>query len=209
MSHDLNRTLAIMLVTCSSLACCRCADPPLLVGSHASVGSSSGDSTSTDELTSESDPSGSTGEPIDVSRFMGVFHYEFGFIPFGREVPNAGDPTIANVEILPDGTASMSMENCSPSYGPLEITWRWHAVPGPALEFTPGPGEESLRFMVHSNLESVRATLDGCDLDFEIDGQPLGDAVYRPGRACWVNRCDPPYVVHIDYCDGEAPPPCE
>jgi hypothetical protein len=150
-----------------------------------------------------------TGDVVDVSRFMGVFHSEFDFIPFGREVPNTGDPVIANLEIRPDGTASMVMENCDLNYGPLEIAWRWDARPGPTLEFTPGPGEGSLRFMARSDLQSVRATLDGCDLLFEVDGAPVSTEVYRPGRACWVNRCMPAWTVHIDYCDGQAPPPCE
>lgn len=215
MSLHLNRTFTIMLVTCSSLACCRCADPPLVVGSNASAGSASGDSSAAHDDTggstgSEAEPSGSTGEPIDVSRFMGVFHYEFELMPFGREVPVAGNPLLVNLEILADGTASMTMEDCGVLSGPTAMAWRWHALPGPALEFTPGPGEESLRFMARSDLESVRATLvDGCDLDFEVDGQPIWASVYRPGRACWVNRCMPAWTVHLDYCDGEAPPPCE
>jgi hypothetical protein len=207
----MNRSVAAILVVGLPLAGCRCADPMVYQEALEPTESASEESTSTDLSTSDTDPtSESTDEPVDVSRFMGIFHNEFELMPFGREVPNIGDPTISNLEILPDGTASMTMETCSEYFGTREIALRWEARPGPALEFFPGPGEDSLRFMAVTDLESVRATLgDGCDLLFELDGQALWAEVYRPGRACWVNRCMPAWTVHIDYCEGEEPPLCE
>jgi hypothetical protein len=212
MERHLTTSALLLVLAGLPLTGCRCADPAVYQEAHESSGSSSEESTSTDLSTSDTGPtSETTDEPVDTSRFMGVFHNEFELIPFGREVPSIGSPSIANLEILPDGTASMTMETCSEYFGTREIALRWEARPGPALEFFPGPGEDSLRFMAVTDLESVRATLgEGCDLLFELDGQPLWLEVYRPGRACWVNRCENPnYMVHIDYCHSEAPPPCE
>ena len=196
------------LVAVLPLLGCQCADPALSQEGaldSADVSSSSGSGSSE---AGEAETEGTEGS-VDASPFVDVYHNEFVFVPFGVEVPNPGDPTLANLEIRPDGTASMTMENCDPSFGPIEIAWRWEARPGPTLEFTPGPGEESLRFMARSELQSVRATLDGCDLVFEVDGVQVSTEVYRPGRACWVNRCEPAWTVHIDYCEGEEPPSCE
>lgn len=214
--EDMNRSLATILVATILVAgiplvACHCTDPRVYTEGQEPLDSTSDGSTSTDDTTSDDEATTETTEvPIDVSRFMGVFHNEFDLIPFGREVPNPGSPTIANLEIRPNGTAHMTMETCSELYGTLEISLRWEARPGPILEFSPGPGEESLRFMAWADLESVRATLiDGCGIVFEIDGEPLPTERFRPGRACWVNRCMPTWTVHIDYCPGEAPPPCE
>lgn len=150
-----------------------------------------------------------TTDTGDISRFLGIFHTESYFTPFGREVPNPGGPKLVNLEILADGTASMTMEICSLLFGTVEIAWRWEARPGPWLEFTPGPGEDSLRFMARTDVETVRATInEECELLFEVDGELITSEIFRPGKACWVNRCDPVWTVHIDYCDGE-PPPCE
>lgn len=194
--------LRVGLLAGSALVGCQCAEPTVHEGGSADgTDASTGVATGEDESETEA-----TEGSVDVSPFLGVFHNEFDFIPFGREVQNVGDPTIANVEILPDGTARMTMESCDPSYGPLDIAWRWDARPGPVLELSPGPGETSLRFMARSDLQSLRITLDDCDLLFEVDGEPVSSQVFRPGRACWVNRCMPAWTVHIDYCDGEPPP---
>lgn len=207
----MTRPLATFLVTGFPLVACQCADPMVHTEAREPLDSSSDGSTSTSPGTSDDAASTEAADdPIDVSRFMGVFHNDFALIPFGQEVQDTGDPTIANLEIRPDGTAHMTMENCDPNDG-LEISLRWAARPGPILDFFPGPGEESLRFMALSELESVTAELgDGCDILFEVDYEPLWMEPFRPGRACWVNRCETSdNMVHIDYCDGEAPPPCE
>lgn len=209
---NMNRSFATILVTAFPLFACRCTDPMVATEGRELLDSTSDGSTSTSPGTSgETTSTEATDDPIDVSRFMGVFHNDFALIPFGREVEDTGDPTIANLEIRPDGTAHMTMETCSELFGTLEISLRWEARPGPILDFLPGPGEESLRFMALSDLESVTAKLgEGCDLLFEVDREPLWMEPFRPGRACWVNRCETSdNMVHIDYCPGEAPPPCE
>ena len=160
--------------------------------------------------TGEGVTAGSTEEAVDASRFIGTFHNENDFVPFGREVYDPGSASIANLEIRADGTAHMSYEICSEQYEPREIAWRWEVHPGPWLELFPGPGEGSLRFMAVDELESLRVMPVGdCDLHFEVDGELVPYETFRPGLACWVNRCEPTGTVHIDYCDGEEPPPCE
>ena len=152
----------------------------------------------------------STGEPIDVSPFLGVFHAEHWLVPFGRETDNIGGVALANLEIRPDGTASMTMETCSLLDGTREFAWTWEARPGPTLEFSPGPEEDSLSYFALTDLESLRAYLvDDCAFQFEADGMPITTQTFRPGLACWVNRCEPTWLVHLDYCEGEVPPPCE
>jgi hypothetical protein len=32
---------------------------------------------------------------------------------------------------------------------------------------------------------------DACNLRFEADGELITYEVFRPGEACWVNRCEP------------------
>jgi len=152
----------------------------------------------------------STGEPIDVSLFLGIFHGEHWLTPFGRETDYVGGDALMNLEIRPDGTASMIMETCNELQGTREFAWTWEPRPGPVLEFSPGPGEDSLKFMAVSDLQSLRAFLvDDCAFQFEVDGEPITTETFRPGLACWVNRCEPTWTIHIDYCEGEPPPPCE
>jgi hypothetical protein len=69
----------------------------------------------------------STGEPIDVSPFLGISHAEHWGTPFGREVTNPGGVALANLEIRPDGTASMTMETCALPDGTREFAWTWEA----------------------------------------------------------------------------------
>jgi hypothetical protein len=150
-----------------------------------------------------------TEDTADTSRFMGIFHAESWLTPFGYEGENGGSAKVVNVEVNVDGTASMTMETCSLPFGTIEIAWRWEAQPGPWLEFTPGTGESSLRFMAWTDVETVRATInDDCELLFEVDGEIIDSEIFRHGKACWVNRCEPTWTVHIDYCEGEEPVPC-
>lgn len=161
-----------------------------------------------EESTTPGEPS--AGESIDVSRFIGSFHNENDFVPFGSEVYDPGSSSIANLEIRADGTAQMTYEICSEQYEPREIAWRWEVHQGPWLELLPGQGESSLRFMAVDGLESLRVLPVGeCDLHFEVDGELVSYETFRPGLACWVNRCEPTGTVHIDYCEGEVPPSCE
>jgi hypothetical protein len=203
---------ALLTIITSLASACECADRRLQPDA-------TGDGSTTDPaaLTSESSTGSAeatsaattTEDPVDVSPFIGVFHNEHWLTPFGREVHNAGGDSLANLEIRADGTASMTMETCNLDNGTRYFEWSWEAQPGPRLEFSPGLGEESLRFLALTELESLSAFLiEPCAFQFEADGVPIPTETFRPGRACWVNRCEPSYEIHIDYCEGEEPPSC-
>lgn len=199
---------SVVLVT-SLVSACECADgrrhdaassttDPETTSSEGSTGNAGGTSVAT-----------TTADPVDVSRFIGVFHNEHWLTPFGREVHNPGGVSLANLEIRPDGTASMTIETCNLDHGTLHQAWTWKSHPGPRLEFSP-VADEALQFMWLSDLESLSAfPVDQCAFQFEADGIAVPSDTFRPGRACWVNRCEPSYEIHIDYCEGEEPPPCE
>lgn len=173
----------------------------------AGEGGSSGSTTMVPEEAS------TTGPSEDASPFFGVFHYEHGYFG-GHFVSDSTIPpwaSLVNVEIRPDGTAGLFMEMCIPLFdmGPIEIEWLWEMGQDGWLELSPAPGEPSLRFMGLSELESLRAYLDDpCTMRFEVDGE-LSERYFRPGRACWGNRCDPPWTIYLDYCPGEEPKVCE
>jgi hypothetical protein len=173
----------------------------------------SGEGASSSSTTMTTAIEASTTSPAeDASRFLGVFHRDdfFGGPIWGEpEIPSLW-PLLVNVEIRPDGTAGMFRQSCLVVFDdrPVEVEWRWELARDGWLELRPGPGEASLRFIEPTELASLRATIDDqCTMQFEADGELLG-YVFRRGRACWVNRCDPPWTVHIDYCDGEVPPQC-
>lgn len=131
--------------------------------------------------------------------------------PFSRDVTPPLWPPLVNVEIRPDGTAGMFMEPCVPFFEdvPIEVECRWELGQDGWLELSPGPGDDSLRLMELTELSSLRATLeDPCTLRFEVDGELVLIGLFRPGRACWWNRCYPPWTVHLDYCEGEEPAVC-
>ena len=215
--ESMSRSAVTILVAGLPLAACRCADPAVQQKAPASSGPSSGEEWLSTSLSgSEAEPTTDPiDEPIDASRFLGVFHYEHDY--FGTQVWSEGDvpplwPPLVNVEIRPDGTAGMFMEPCVAIFDdrPVEVEWRWELGQDGWLELGPGPGEALLRFMEPTELASLRATIDDqCTMQFEADGELVSSHVFRRGRACWVNRCDPPWTLHVDYCDGEAPPPCE
>jgi hypothetical protein len=208
------RVMVLMLGTGWLASACECADrryhdaastssttDPADLPSETSTGSAEATSSAT-----------TTDDPVDVSRFIGVFHNEHWLVPLGRTVDFPGGVSLANLEIRTDGTASMTMETCSELDGTRHFEWRWEARPGPRLEFLPSPGEdEVLRFMAFAELESLFAyPVDPCGFPFEADGVPITTDTFRPGRACWVNRCEAPsWMVEIDYCEGEELPPCE
>lgn len=193
----------LVLTAVCAMAGCECAHRHdyEMAESTGTTGDDATAATSTEETQATDD----AGDP---SRFFGVFHNESYFVPLGMEVVDPGSATVANVHIRPGGTASMTVEWCSRSYGTRMIEWRWELRRDGWLHFTPGPGEESLRFLAWTGLESVRATIvNQCDVLFEIEGDITFSETFRPGEACWVKRCEHDRV-HIDYCEGEPPPPC-
>jgi hypothetical protein len=205
-----------LVLAAGSVTGCECADRDPYTAMEAS-GTTSTQTTAAQTVgaTSPASSSGATDVMQDASRFLGAFHYEANVIAFGIEAPLYGDPppSMVNVEIFADGTASMTMESCTESYETIEIAWTWELRPGPLLELAPGLGETSLRYVSLTDADSIRVMpLDECDVVFEIDGHILWQDGYYPGKACWVKRCEDSGLMvryHIDYCEGEAPPPCE
>jgi hypothetical protein len=204
--------VALFPLIAALASACECADRRYPHSSEDSGTSGSDSMTpgSTAETALPVSSSATTDGAVDVSAFIGVFHSEHWLTPFGREVPNPGGVSLANLEIRADGTASMTMETCNLDNGTRSFSWRWQAHPGPWLELSPGSGEESLRFLALTDLEQLGIHPIGpCAFQFEADGERITTETFRPGEACWVNRCEPSYLIHIDYCDGEPPPPCD
>jgi hypothetical protein len=150
----------------------------------------------------------STGEPFDASRWIGRYHYENVFLPFG-EGGDPGDLTLVNVEILADSTAVMFYDNCAFDE-PIIIKYAWTPGEPGWLDLRPGEGEPSLRFLSADNLKTLRVRLiEPCRaLEFEVDGWADSSAPFHPGESCWVDRCTTPGIMQVDYCEGEEPPPC-
>jgi hypothetical protein len=185
-------TTAVLLLTLGP-AGCECADR-----SHLDESDTLGDTSLGSSSMVESDGA------FDVSRFLGTFHGEALFTPFGYEGYDLGSTVVENVEIRPDDTAGMVWEPCSTAYGPREIAWRWEARADRWLELLPGEGEDSLRWRSMTDLESLRVTVDDqCEIRFEVDGELYPDP-FRPGKACWVNRCEGG-KAHVDYCELPVP----
>lgn len=198
-SHSLELMFLFVLVASVSGSACECADRRY---------DDAWESTGVESASAGTTTEAASGGP-DLSRFIGVFHNEGYFVPFGVEVEDPGGAILANVEIREDGTAGMTMELCSLDFGTLEIEWRWEPRSDGWIELRPGRGESSLRFMALNELSTLRAAIDEeCELRFEVDGDLVNDEVFRPGRACWVNRCEVNGRVHIDLCEGEGGADC-
>jgi hypothetical protein len=199
-----SRETTLLLVSLS--VACHC---PEAVEIDAAPSSSGTSSTSTGE-TNES----STGEPFDASQWLGVYHYENPFLPFGEPVDPLGtDRTLANFEIFADFRATMLYDNCSFDE-PIVIDYVWESDEQGWLRLLPGDGESSLRYKSVENVKSLRVQRTEPEgmcrsrLVFELDGIDDGFAPFHPGESCWVDRCTSPNLMQVDYCDGEEPPPC-
>lgn len=205
------RPTPTMLLAATWLASCHCenaslvkldSDEPTSTFNETDTGSSSASASSTGD--------GTTGAPFDASRWLGRYHFENPFLPFGERGNPNGSFSLANFEILPDGRASMFYDDCS-FEAPVDIAYEW--LPSDEegwLRLYPGAGETSLRYLSNDDVETLRVKLvEPCrELRFEIDGGPQGFAIVRPGASCWVDRCTTPNIMQIDYCEGEEPPPC-
>ncbi len=166
-------------------------------------GSSAADSGSS----SESD--GSSGEAFDSSRWLGRYHAENPYLPFGERGDPRGTYVLFNFEVFPNGTATSLYDSCELERG-IPTTYAWTAVSPDWLELRPGPGESSLRFFADTEIETLRVQLvEPCRaLRFEVDGMPSTFFSFLPGESCWVDRCTTPGTMHVDYCAGEEPPAC-
>lgn len=165
-------------------------------------------STSTSESTSEASES-STGEPFDASRWVGRYHYENVFLPFGELGDPHGSRALSNFEIFADSRAVMLYDDCSFDE-PIVVEYLWEPDEPGWLRLFPGEGESSLRLVGIEGLETLRVQLiEPCrELAFEADGTIVPWSSYYPGESCWVDRCTVPNLMQVDYCEGEEPPPC-
>lgn len=182
---------------------CHCANEVAL-DTDATASSSQGSTTST---TGSSE--GDLGAPFDASRWIGRYHFELRFLPFGERGDPMGSDMLMNLEIFADSTASLFYDDCSFEQ-PVIIAYTWEPSEPGWIELFPGEGEPSLRLAAAEDLESLRIhMLEPCRaLEFEADGAIVPWLPFRPGASCWVDRCTTGNVLHIDYCEGEEPPPC-
>jgi hypothetical protein len=179
---------------------------------HDSDGATSMGASTTSGSSSASSSEESTGAPFDASRWLGRYHYEFALMTFGEAGPTHGaGGTLANFEILADGTATMLHEYCGMIPSQI-VKYEWVSDEPDWLALHPGEGETSLRYNAATDLDSLRVHMIGpCrELELEADGQIVDWTTFKPGASCWVreSRCFPPDSTHIDYCEGEEPPPC-
>lgn len=200
------RLTKMPLLAATLLAGCQC--PGAHIVEIASDDSSSASGGVLEESAASTD--GSTGEPFDASRWIGRYHFENTFLPFGERGDPHGTYSLVNFEILPDGRASMFYDACS-FVEPITIAYEWLPSGDGWLSLYPGVGETSLRYLDIEEVEILRAHLvEPCrELEFEIDGRPDPALhIVRPGESCWVDRCTTYHIMQIDYCEGEEPPPC-
>jgi hypothetical protein len=152
----------------------------------------------------------STGGLFDASRWLGRYHYEMPFLPFGERGDPMGPYMLANFEIFEDSTAIMLFDQCS--YQPEVIAYEWTPDEPGWLVLHPGAGESSLRYVALENIETLRIHLvEPCrKLEFEINGTIDNTMPFHPGESCWVDRCETGdgTELQVDYCEGEEPPPC-
>jgi hypothetical protein len=195
-----------MAIAVSSLStACHCANSG---GENTSFASSTSEGGSLDGPSSSSSE-GTTGVPFDASRWIGRYHYESLFLPFGEYGDPHGPRKLLNFEIFADSRATLFYEDCT-FEEPNIIAYQWEPDGSNWLRLSPGEGETSLRFQAAEDLESLRIRLtEPCrELKFEIDGRLEDWLPFFPGESCWVDRCTVPNLMQVDYCEGEEPPPC-
>lgn len=201
------RSIRVFLFSTALLSGCHCASEDIAEPGAAASSGSSGESSTTSFESSGS----STGAPFDASRWLGRYHFESVFLPFGERGDPHGPPSLTNFEILPDFTATMLFDHCAFD-APIVIAYAWSPSDDEGwLSLFPGKGEASLRYMALDDVETLRVQLiEPCrELKFEVDGQPAGGfSIVRPGASCWVDRCTVPNIMQVDYCEGEEPPSC-
>jgi hypothetical protein len=199
------RSTGMTLLATTLLAGCHCANADIV-----ELGSEGSTSTSGEALTgSSASNDSSTGEPFDGSRWIGRYHFENFFLPFGERGDPHGDYALVNFEVLPDGWATIFYDSCSFDE-PVTRTYEWTPDEEGWLDLQAGPGEPWLRFLGPDRVDTLRVQLvEPCrELWFEIDGRVSGWMPFFPGESCWVDRCTTPGIMQVDYCEGEEPPSC-
>jgi hypothetical protein len=199
------RSISIMLLVVVWLTGCECASADVIEPDMDGSSSTSGDSSSGSEVST----SGTTGAPFDASRWIGRYHFENTFLPFGERGDPHGPRALVNFEILPDGRATIFYDDCTFDE-PVRRSYEWAPAEEGRIALRPGLGEPWLRFLGPDPVGSIRVMLvEPCrELVFDIDGWSPGFTIIRPGESCWVDRCSAPNIMQVDYCEGEEPPPC-
>ncbi|MCX4242081.1 hypothetical protein [Paraliomyxa miuraensis] len=201
------RSITPILLVLVSTVGCQCADTDL-VEPNTEASSSSADESSSGV---DDGIDASTGEPFDASHWIGRYHFENVFLPFGERGDPLGDFSLINFEIRPDSRATMFYDDCH-FEEPIVIAYEWDPSEDGWLSLRPGEGESSLRFMADPDVEMLRVRLiQPCrELEFDYDGSGVAFTVIRPGASCWVDKCTTPGIIQVDYCEGEEPTePCE
>jgi hypothetical protein len=195
-----------MLVLLSLCAACHCAQA---VDMDAGPSTSTSD-TSTGASSSTNENSTSIAEPFDPSVWVGRYHYENPFLPFGELGDPHGERVLANFEIFADSTASLFYDDCD-SPEPIVDEYRWELDEQGWLSLFPSVGDSSLKLVALEDLETLRVRLVApCrELEFEADGAIIPWFSFRPGESCWLVRCTVPNLMQVDYCEGEEPPACQ
>ena len=187
------------------LAGCQCASEDVVApGSDGS--STSQNETSSGAAVSASD---STGAPFDASRWIGRYHYENVFLPFGERGDPFGTYALINFEIFADSRATLYYDSCG-FEEPVIRNYGWEPDEEGWIVLQPGTDEPWLRHLGPDPVSSIRVQLvEPCrELWFEVDGWVNRSFPFSPGASCWVDRCTTPIVMQVDYCEGEEPPPC-
>jgi hypothetical protein len=199
-----HRSIRMTLLAATWLSGCQCAN-----GDIVELDSEASSSSAEEAFTGSSTSSDGTGEPFDASRWIGRYHFENVFLPFGERGDSHGDNALINFEIPPDSRATMFNDDCSFDEG-ITTVYEWVPSEEGWLSLHPGPGETSLRFWANPDVDTLRVQMiDSCRaLRFERDGQIVSWTTFRPGESCWVDRCTAPNIMQVDYCEGEEPPPC-
>jgi hypothetical protein len=201
------RSIRMALSAMVCVAGCQCANADIV--DLDSDGSSSAAGEGSTRLSASTDAS--TGEPFDALRWIGRYHFESVFLPFGERGDTHGPNALINVEILPDSRATIFYDDCSFD-DPVTRAYAWTPDEGEEgwLVLRPGPGEPWLRFLGPDPVETLRVQLvEPCrDLWIEVDGSVSTWMPFRPGESCWLDRCTTPGIMQVGYCEGEEPPPC-
>lgn len=195
--------ISILSLALVSSTGCHCSNADIVELDSDSASGTFGE-TSTGSATSSE---GSTGEPFDASRWIGRYHFEHVFYPFGERGDYYSSQSLINFEILPDSRATMVYDHCNLEEA-FTIEYEWRPDEDGWLSLYPGEGETSLRFMEDSEVETLRVRLiEPCrELDFDYDGMKVAFTVVRPGAACWIDKCTTGgTIMHVDYCEGEEP----
>jgi hypothetical protein len=198
------RLTGMMLVALTWLSGCQCANGDIVVPDSETT-------TSESEATvaESSFSSGTTGEPFDPSPWLGRYHYENVYLPFGERGDSHGSNALVNFEILPGSRATIFYDDCAFDE-PVTRNYEWSPGEEGWLTLQPGPGEPWLRFLGDDSVDTLRVQLiEPCrELRFEVDGTINTALKFYPGESCWVDRCTAPNIMQVDYCEGEEPPPC-